>query len=175
MFSSSHVMIYDEDVFMGKLLENVLESFGVMRITMVHDMEEAKALITKMEFSAVFMDWHGHDKPSLEFLSYVRLHGDISNPRIPVIIVTAHTAMQRVLFARDKGASEVLAKPIAPSHVFDKLYSAIYSERAFIDLDEYVGPDRRRNKEENYHGYDRRKDVSLGQSEIDRVMSDGNT
>ena len=57
MFSSSHIMIYDEDVFMGKLLENVLESFGVMRITLVHDMEEAKLLLSKMDFSAVFMDW----------------------------------------------------------------------------------------------------------------------
>ena len=175
MFSSSHIMIYDEDVFMGKLLENVLESFGVMRITLVHDMEEAKLLLSKMDFSAVFMDWRGYEKPSLEFLSYIRLHGEVANPRIPVIIVTAHTALQRVLFARDKGATEVLAKPISPAHVFDKLYAAIYSERQFIDLDEYVGPDRRRSKEEDYHGYDRRKDMSLPQSEIDRVMSDGNS
>ena len=175
MFSSSNILVYDEDAFMGKLLENVLESFGVMRITRVENLEEAKVILSKMDFSAVFMDWRGYQKPSLEFLSYIRLHGEVSNPRIPVIIVTAHTAMQRVLYARDKGATEVLAKPIAPSHVFDKLYSAIYSERKFIDLDEYVGPDRRRNKEEGYHGYDRRKDMSLAQAEIDKVMSDGST
>ncbi len=175
MFSSSHILIYDEDVFMGKLLENVLESFGVMRVTTVHTMEEAKILMAKINFSAIFMDWRDHQKPSLEFLSYIRLHGEAANPRIPVIIVTAHTAMQRILYARDKGATEVLAKPIAPSHVFDKLYSAIYSERKFIDLDEYVGPDRRRSRDDGYHGYDRRKDKSLGQAEIDKVMSDGSS
>lgn len=174
MFSSSHIMIYDEDIFMGKLLENVLESFGVMRVTLVHDLEEAKTLLKQMDFSAVFMDWRGYEKPTLEFLSFIRLHGEASNPRIPVIIVTAHTAMRRVLYARDKGATEVLAKPISPAHVFDKLYSAIYSEREFIDINEYVGPDRRRNKDYEYHGYDRRKDINLAQDEIDRVMSDGN-
>ena len=175
MFSSSHILIYDEDVFMGKLLENVLESFGVMRVTTVHTLEEAKSLLTKMDFSAVFMDWRGYQKPSLDFLSYIRLHGEVSNPRMPVIIVTAHTDLQRVLYARDKGATEILAKPISPSHVFDKLYNAIYSEREFVDLDEYVGPDRRRTKEDDYHGYNRRKDMSLAQDEIDKVMSDGNS
>lgn len=175
MFSSSHILIYDEDVFMAKLLESMLDSFGVLRITTVHTMEEAKILLSKISFSTVFMDWQGYKNPSLEFLSFIRLHGESPNPRIPVIIVTAHTDLKRVLHARDKGATEILAKPISPAHVFDKLYSAIFSERMFVDLEEYVGPDRRRIIENDYQGYDRRKDMSLAQDEIDKVMNDGNS
>ena len=46
--------------------------------------------------------------------------------------------------ARDAGIREFLAKPVSPRNVYARLVSALNSDRSFVRVDDYFGPDRRR-------------------------------
>lgn len=95
----------------------------------------------------------------------------MEDPSTPVIVCTGKTTMPDVMIARDKGCNEIVTKPIAPSNVFDKLYSTLNNTREFILNESYAGPDRRRKKGD-FSGEDRRSDRSLPQNEIDNILSE---
>ena len=106
-------------------------------------------------------------------MKYIRSPDNIEDPSVPVIICTGFTTLPQILIARDHGCNEIITKPIAPSNVFDKLYSTLNNTREFILNDSYAGPDRRRKKGD-FSGEDRRSDRSLPQNEIDNILSENN-
>ena len=56
----------------------------------------------------------------------------------------AVTDIDTIVMARDAGVTEVIGKPFSPDQVLQKLTNAIKNKREFIDVDEYIGPNRRR-------------------------------
>ena len=100
-----------------------------------------------------------------------------------IILLAGHTSEVNVLRARDCGASFVIAKPITPRVVYDRVVWLARDTRAFISSEKYVGPDRRFQKlgpPPNTEG--RRKDdlslqvgdakePNLSQNEIDALLN----
>ena len=58
------------------------------------------------------------------------------NPFVPIIMLTGHTHVDRVLQARDAGVTEFLAKPISINAILSRLV-------AIVDDHQYQGPERR--------------------------------
>jgi len=168
-FKEIHVLVLDEDVFMGKLLNKILMSFDVGQVTLVQNLESAGYYLEKLKIDLFITDWVEPQKPCLAALEFVRQSPSVQDSSIPVIIYTGHTAISEILQARDRGASDIISKPVAPANVFDKLMSSVFSERQFISVTGYTGPDRRRH-ETNYAGVERRKGKNLSEAEIDQVM-----
>ncbi len=173
IYSDHHVLIFDDDTFTAKLLEAVLISMGVGKVSIHQNLDETKQYLTNYTVDCIMMDWFGWEKPSLEFLSFIRTSGKAANPEVPVIMCTAYTDYDNIIKARDLGANEVVAKPISPNQVFEKLYSALFKERNFIAEEKFTGPDRRRHSQE-YQGEDRRVGASMSQDAIDQVMVEKN-
>lgn len=169
IYSDHHVIVFDDDAFTAKLLETVLVSIGVGKVSVHHNLDEAKQYLMSYTVDCVMMEWLGWKKPSLEFLEFIRTSGKVADPMVPVIMCTGHTDHGHIVRARDAGANEVVAKPISPNQVFDKLYSALFKAREFISDDAFTGPDRRRHSRE-YQGEERRTGEALSQSDIDQVM-----
>ncbi len=169
LFIDKRILIFDENVFMGNLLQSIISAFGVGQLTVCRKWDEAKFYIKEIKYDCIFCDWSNWPDAELECLNYVRSSGQANDPTTPVIIISGNTALQNVLACRDMGCTEIVLKPISPVHVFDKLYAALFNPREFIVLENYTGPDRRRKKG-NYAGFDRRSEVSLGQSDIDRLL-----
>ena len=92
----------------------------------------------------------------IEFVKRLRLSKDSPNPFLPVILLTGHTELKRVLIARDAGVNEFLAKPISPKELYVKIRSIIENPRPFIRTETYFGPDRRR-RDVPFEGEDRRR------------------
>ena len=168
-FKGSHVLVIDEDVFMARLLGTVLTSFGVGKVTILYDVEVAKEFVCLNSIDCLMMEWSGWEHPDLELLDFIRKSHNVVNPKVPVVVCTGHTDFDHVMRARDDGANEIVAKPITPQHIFEKLYNAMYNIRDFIVHDAYTGPDRRRHLK-NYNGEERRAGQSLPQSDIDLIM-----
>lgn len=169
IYSDHHVIIFDDDDFTARLLETVLLSIGVGKVSVHQNLDETKQYLTNYSVDCVMMEWLGWESPSLEFLEFIRTSGKAANPMVPVIMCTGHTDLDHIVQARDAGANEVVAKPISPNQVFDKLYSALFKTREFISDDAFTGPDRRRHSRE-YQGEERRAGAALSQSDIDKVM-----
>lgn len=173
IFNDKKVLIYDESKFMGRLLHTVLTTFGIGYLTVCHTLEEAKYHIKEIKYDCIFCDWSGWPTPELECLQYTRFSGSANDPSTPVIVCTGQTTLRQILDCRDSGCTEILAKPISPTHVFDKLYSALYKPREFVAIDAYTGPDRSRFKNV-FSGIERRCDQMLAQDEIDLILAGEN-
>jgi len=60
-----------------------------------------------------------------------------------VIMLTGHAAPSNVHKSRDCGASFVVAKPITPGVLLQRILWLASDEREFVKSESYVGPDRR--------------------------------
>ncbi len=101
----------------------------------------------------------------------------------PIILLAGHTSQGNVLRARDCGASFVVAKPITPQVLYERIMWLAKDARPFVTADSYVGPDRRFQKLGPPAGTEgRRKDdlslkvgeakmPNLSQSEIDAMLN----
>jgi DNA-binding response OmpR family regulator len=71
-------------------------------------------------------------------------------------MLTAKNAMADVETARRAGVDEYVVKPVSAGHLLTRLAEATMRPRRFIDSPVYVGPCRRRKKDEAYSGPKRR-------------------
>ena len=62
---------------------------------------------------------------------------------LAAVVVTGHTRISRVMKARECGAHFIVAKPITPAVLLQRIVWVSKDERLFIDCETYVGPDRR--------------------------------
>ena len=172
IFNKFKILIFDENIFMGQLLNTILSSFGAKDVTLVNSLSEAQSLGEKMYFNCIFADLNGMEDPKPELLNFIRCSGKAADPTASFIVYSGRTTLNEVLKCRELGCSEYLTKPVSPSHVFDKLYSACYGKRDFIAVENFTGPDRRRSSNTNFAGFERRKDNSMTQQEIDDLLEE---
>lgn len=71
-----------------------------------------------------------------------------TNRMLPIIMFTARTTRSLVEGARDSGLNGVIAKPASVYSVYSALSRVATERTAFVELDHYFGPDRRRQKVE---------------------------
>jgi|GEM_PF-4696781 two-component system, chemotaxis family, chemotaxis protein CheY len=79
--------------------------------------------------------------------------------KIPIIIFSAYSEVDRVVAARDAGANDFLAKPLSPRIVLEHITMVLRNPGEFIELEAYTGPDRRRDRPGGFDGDDRRGDA----------------
>jgi hypothetical protein len=73
-------------------------------------------------------------------------------------MMTGHSAVVRVMEARDAGVTEFIAKPLSAKTLLNRLNSVLYQPRAFVRTQTYFGPDRRRRADPAHRGPWRRFD-----------------
>ena len=117
-----------------------------------------------------------------EFVRWIRRSKTDEVRLASVILLTGHTLQNNVARARDCGASFVIAKPITPLVLYERIVWLAKDERSFINAARYVGPDRRFQKMGPPSGLEgrRRDDLSLqvgeatvpnlSQAEIDAML-----
>ena len=76
-------------------------------------------------------------------IGWVRRDAPEAMRAVPLLLQTGHTQRSNVLRARDCGASVVLAKPVQPSTLFERVGWLARDQRPFISVPSYAGPDRR--------------------------------
>jgi hypothetical protein len=95
--------------------------------------------------------------------------------------MSSDTREKTIRQARDSGANMVIAKPISPSSLYDRLAWIALTTRQFVDTPTYFGPDRRFKIEGYPGGVGRRKSdqvevaeesgPALAQGDIDNLFS----
>ena len=141
------ILIVDSNVFISKTLYSILEAFGIAEIMVCHTLEEAEKKYYNTEMDCIFLDFIMEDKKGIDFIKNIRAKQSSKNSsEIPIILVTGVTSIETIIDARDAGVSEIISKPFSPDQILQKLDNAINNKRQFIDVEEYIGPNRRRRK-----------------------------
>jgi CheY-like chemotaxis protein len=118
--------------------------------------EEAWSILMVDPCDVIFCDWVMPGMTGLEFAEKIRTSPDSPNPFVPIVMLTGHTSLDHVHAARDAGVNEFLAKPVSANAILNRLVAVIEHPRPFVRTRAYFGPCRRRHREADYDGLERR-------------------
>lgn len=163
------VLIADEDSYISRILASVLAAFDLGKIEEVRSFDEALAMLRHQDVSCIVLDWMDDGGSGLELVNFIRRDDQSPDREMPIILLTARTELSSIYAARDHGVSEIVAKPFSAAELLKKLLASLFRGRPFIEMDTYMGPDRRR-RNRPWDGPERRGKYGLHQEQIDDVM-----
>ena len=158
------ILIADDFHFMADLLSSMLREFGVGKILLAENGEDAKDLIrynasggsdTK-PMDIVLTDWLMPQMNGVELLKWIRSSEKDNIRFLPVVLVSAYTSEEVVSVARDNGANEAIVKPVSGKMLADRILHIVNHPRPFIKAPGFFGPDRRRSERE-FEGEEKRQ------------------
>ncbi len=151
------ILVLERNDHMSQIIRALLRGFGVRKITDVRTCEDAFRRLRLDEIDIVIIEYEMDKMNGAEFTRLIRASTDASIRFLPIIMVTAHTEKSRVLAARDSGINEICTKPMTAINLFRKLVAVIDQPRPFVISESFVGPERRRKRNDPaYKGPERR-------------------
>ena len=139
-----HFLVVDDNKHMSMLIKNLLHALGSRMVAEANDAADAFAELTHFPADIIITDYHMQPLDGLDFVRLVRTGSDSPNPFVPIIMLSRHTEMNKIMQARDAGVHEYLAKPISAKSLYSRIDSIIARPREFIETRSFFGPDRRR-------------------------------
>ena len=127
------------------ILVQLLMGFGARNLHRCETAERAKGLLTESLVDLMIIEGQTAegDPEGFDFVHWLRRSELEPAAYTPVIITCAHTSMGNVKRARDCGAHFIVAKPLSPTILFERILWVARTNRPFISAGAYVGPDRR--------------------------------
>lgn len=126
-----------------ELLVRVFRGFGVHQPLRCADMREAMEVCRGTDLDLVVCDGGLPGGETFDFIFALRRSSLEPNRYAPVMVIQGHTPMDQIQQARDCGANFVVAKPLTPKLLLERILWIAAESRPFIELDTFVGPDRR--------------------------------
>lgn len=137
------VLLLDENPLSMNILVQILTGFGANQLTRCSDQAMAEAAVVKTQFDLMIVDSTGPSQTGIKFVNWLRRSGIQPNCYSSVLLTSGHTAQNAVMEARDCGAHFIIAKPLTPLVVLERIIWISKEGRKFLECDTYVGPDRR--------------------------------
>lgn len=155
--SNTVVLVFDPTPLGLAILTQILTGFGARKIHRCSTIDEAKQVVADFEIDLMIIDAMAESGEGYEFVRWLRANVPEPNRHTPVLLTAAHTKASDVANARDCGSHFIVAKPLAPIVVLERIIWIAKEGRAFVLSDEYVGPDRRFTKNEPKADHPRRR------------------
>ncbi len=150
------VLLVDDYEHMGAIIRPMLNSAGVGRTIFVNTGPQAMEALRQNAIDIAIFDFNIGDLSGSELTKSIRLAPDSPNPFLPIIMLTAHSELRRIVEARDAGVNEFCRKPVTAAELLSKISAVITRPRPFVRSPDYFGPDRRRKRSAHYDGPERR-------------------
>jgi CheY-like chemotaxis protein len=136
-------LLIDSNPFFLDIIAQVIGGFGARNITRCSTVSQAKTVLAERVIDFILTDANMPDQSGYDFIEWLRRDAIEANRFVPAIIVTGHTRISQVARARDCGAHFIIAKPITPKVVLERIFWVGRENRMFIETDTYCGLDRR--------------------------------
>jgi CheY-like chemotaxis protein len=159
-FETLRVLLVDDNWHMRSIAITLMESFGITHIRDVDSGAEGIRVAQIWPADVALVDFKMEPMNGVQFTRAIRNSPDSRNPYLPIIMMTGHSAVVRVMEARDAGVTEFIAKPLSARTLLNRLNAVIYQPRPFVRTRTYFGPDRRRRADPAHQGPWRRFDDS---------------
>ncbi|MBI1214230.1 MAG: response regulator [Alphaproteobacteria bacterium] len=157
-FKNITVLVVESTRAMFDLTRSVLQAFGVNQVYSAYSCDEGFEAFCRLNPDLVIIDWLQEPKNGLELTRSIRVDEKSPNPFTPIVLMTGYSQKRRVLMARDSGITEFLVKPFTAKALYQKIEQLIERPRHFVSSENYFGPDRRRKRQGDYSGPERRTD-----------------
>jgi CheY-like chemotaxis protein len=146
--SQVECLLYDPEVNVRRLLRDALAQLRLTRVQMFGQVEALRQALAQGSPDLLILDGAGEDGEVPRLVSQLR-HGAFGgNPFAGVIVTAFNPTHQLLARVTNSGADALLAKPIAPRQIRDRIFGLAEASRSFVVTADYVGPDRRRGPRE---------------------------
>ncbi|RMF00620.1 MAG: response regulator [Alphaproteobacteria bacterium] len=150
-FAKLRILVVENHKLMRRLLHEMLRGFGVQSIREARSVPEAIEAIYGQEYDLVILDFFLGDLDGAVFAHEVRHDENCINRLVPILLITGMPDHHKVLKVRDAGVNGMLAKPIAPKDLYQRIYSILAYPKPFVITPDYVGPMRERKNPPTYN------------------------
>jgi two-component system, chemotaxis family, chemotaxis protein CheY len=103
------VLVVDDSRTMARLARNLLQLIGFSQVDDVFDGVTALTRLRERQYGLVICDWNMQPMTGHMLLKEIR--ADPALQRLPVIMMTAETALANVMAAKEAGANGYIVKP----------------------------------------------------------------
>jgi two-component system, chemotaxis family, chemotaxis protein CheY len=145
------ILIADPSSYLSMLIHSMLRGFGSNKILEVRNSGGVLQVLTGQKVDILICDVRLPPHGGLPLTRAIRGKTDNEHRTIPILMMTSDAREATIKRARDAGANMVIAKPISPASLYDRLAWIAFNPRKFVDATSYFGPDRR-FKIEGYPG-----------------------
>jgi two-component system, chemotaxis family, chemotaxis protein CheY len=176
------ILVADPSSYMSMLIHSMLRGFGSNKVLEARSSTSVLQVLTNQKIDILICDSRLPPHGGLPLTRAIRRKQDNANRTIPILVMTSDGRETSVKLARDAGANMVIAKPMSPGSLYDRLAWIAFNPRQFVDTPTYFGPDRRFKFEGYPNGSGRRKGdkaveigeeagPALAQGDIDNLFS----
>ena len=155
-FKTVTALVVDDNEHMLAIATTMLRAFGFGRVLNASNGADGFDMFCKTDVDLIILDYHMPGMDGHAFSHIVRTGVESPNKFTPIIMLSAHAEISCICKARDEGVTEFMCKPISPSELYKKISMVVEHPRAFISVEGYFGPDRRRRRDPKYIGAERR-------------------
>ena len=124
------------------ILSSIVQGFGLKEQIKCASPEDARAVIKRRSVDLILVEC-ASAADSCDLVRWLRREGPQTSAYTPVIILTGHASEGFVAQSRNCGASFIVAKPLTPMILLQRILWLTRDEREWVECDTYVGPDRR--------------------------------
>jgi CheY-like chemotaxis protein len=142
--SDARVLLLDASLQGRDVVVQILNGLGIRGVTRVGTPESAWEKLLNTDYDLIICSSAAKGGDVYDFIRKLRISAPEPNRFCPIIILSGHASASTTLKARDCGANIVVAKPINPRALLERIVWIAKTSRPFIEAPGfYIGPDRR--------------------------------
>ncbi|HER26974.1 MAG TPA: response regulator, partial [Rhodospirillales bacterium] len=103
---------------MRVIVKRILASLGSKNIREAEDGADGLKVLQTFFPDIIITDWVMDPIDGIEMSHMIRNSSDSKNPFVPIIMLTAHSEISRIIKARDSGINEIVVKPVSVKSLF---------------------------------------------------------
>lgn len=139
------LLALDQSVHGAKILTQIIRGFGIRNVQTFTKVSDARNALKVGSFDLLIADPSATDaeEDGIELVRWLRRQDRNINRFVPVILVSGHSTPTMVRRSRDSGANFFIAKPLTATTLLERILWVARDKRPFVEVGEYLGPDRR--------------------------------
>ena len=137
------ILIADPSPYLRTLLQGMLRGFGAGKMIEAKDAAEVLQALGKHRIDVLLCDGALPGDGGFVLTRRIRRESGNEHRTMPILLMTSDPRETIVKEGRDAGANMVVAKPLSPGNLYDRLAWVAFNPRQYIDTEGYFGPDRR--------------------------------
>src|SRR6476469_8617815 len=114
MLEKIKALIVDDEIDVCYLLSSILK-YNNLQASYVHSIGEAKRVLKEGHHSIIFLDNHLPDGFGINFIDEIRT----LNPRVKIVMITAHDSNNDRNKAYEKGVDRFIGKPFTRESILN--------------------------------------------------------
>ena len=136
-------LLVDPNPHSTAIIHSILRGFGANRVVEVRNNRDAMQVLSEQKIDLMMVEPKLPKGGGLAFIRSIRQDHNSPCRTMPILVITADTRTSTVKAARDCGANMVVAKPMSPASLYERLSWVAFHPRSFVETATYFGPDRR--------------------------------